>query len=265
MGRCDATCEARGSASAKNQSLSGRSSTFGGALRAGNRLRGLAVAVLGGLAVSIPVLLRAAAIDAPTLHAALEMMMTLFAIAAAWLLRVQFASSRRLRDLLLLAATLVLGLINFAAAALPTALDLGHGAYFAAAQLWGGLFVGAMFALAAFVPAESLVARRRRPVALTLGLSLGALAVVGLGGFSGASRHPSNHLAVMGGHAMVVVLAVLATALLVYAAIGFVQRQTEKRSVTELQAAALALLAGGSFAGMLAGPLHAGPSSALQP
>ncbi|MBV9337211.1 MAG: hypothetical protein JO262_11165 [Solirubrobacterales bacterium] len=220
---------------------------------------------LGGLALSAPMLLRSVAINAPTLRAALEMMMTLFAIAAAWLLRAQFASSRRLRDLLLLAATLVLGLINFAVAALPAALDLRHGAYFAAAQLWGRLFVGAMFALAACVPSRSLVSGRGRPVALTLGLSLVGLSVVALGGFSGGRRRPSNSLAVMGGHPMLVALVVLATALLAYAAIGFVQRQrTEKGDVAALQALAMMLLAGGSLASLLAGSLAEGRISAAE-
>ena len=265
MGRCDAAFEARGSASAKDRSLSNLSSAFGGALAAGDALWCLPAVVLGVLASSAPVLLRSVTINAPTLRAALEMMMTLFVIGAAWLLRTQFASSRRLRDLLLLAATLVLGLINFGVAALPAALDLRHGAYFAAAQAWGGLFVAAMFAAAAFVPSGSLVARRRRPVMLTLGLSLAGLAVVGLGGFSGGSHRPSTSLAVTGDQPMLVVLVVLATALLAYAAIGFAQRQrTEKDRVAGLQAVGVALLAGGSFASPLAGSIAEGRLSGAE-
>ena len=63
----------------------------------------LAVVAAGASALIVPFALHTAAVNAPSLHAALATMMTLFALAAAWLLRAQFASSRRGRDLLLLA------------------------------------------------------------------------------------------------------------------------------------------------------------------
>ncbi|MGH2882521.1 MAG: hypothetical protein ACRDPA_07450, partial [Solirubrobacteraceae bacterium] len=145
MGQLDAAAlGASETVSATSRSLNNRRSWIGDAPT------GLGVLGLGAVVLAVPVALRSASVTAPTLRAALETMITLFAFAAAWLLRTQFCSSRRLRDLLLLAATLVLGLTNFAVAAVPAALDLGHGAYFATAQLWSRVSVGAMFAVAAF-------------------------------------------------------------------------------------------------------------------
>ncbi len=125
MGRREVELGTRGRASGDDRSLNNRSSFVDGALACA------LIFVVGTVALATPVVLRSETVSVPTLRAALEMMTTLFALAGAWFLSVQFASSRRLRDLLLLAATLVLGLINFAMAALPAALDLHHGSYVA--------------------------------------------------------------------------------------------------------------------------------------
>jgi len=234
MGRSDAESAARGSAAAGRQSL--------------NNLRGtpfkLILLGIGAMALILPVALRSAQIDAPELRAALEMMMTLFAFAGAWLLRTQFSSSRRLRDLQLVAGALVLGLTTLAVAALPAAFDLHNGAYFAAAQLSGRLFVGAMFVAAAFMPADWLVARRRHPLAIVAGLSVAGLLVAGLGGLAVGTHGQPNRLAVTDGHPVLVALVVTAAALLVYASVGFVQRQrVEGDRVAGVVALALILLA----------------------
>src|SRR5579859_7795680 len=151
MGRCDAEPGARGGASGSNRLLNNLRGTAGA----------LGLLVLGAAALAAPVLLRSATVTAPSLRAALEMMLSMFALGGAWLLRSQFVSSRRLRDLQLVVATLVLGAIRLAVAALPAALNLSGTAFFAAAQLWGMLFVAAMFAASAVVPAELLIIRRR--------------------------------------------------------------------------------------------------------
>lgn len=249
MGRSDAELGARGSASAGCQSL--------------NILRGpLASLILLGLiatALVAPVALRSAGLNAPTLRAALEMMMTLFAFAGAWLLRTQFSSSRRLRDLQLLAGTLVLGLTTLAVAALPAAFDLHQGAYFAAAQLSGRVFVGAMFVAAAFMPGDWLVARRRHPLVLVAGLSVAGLLIVGLGGLVFGAHGQLDRFAVTNGHPALVGLVVTATALLLYAAVGFIQRQrVEGDRVAGVVALAMIGLAGASFANLLAGALAPG-------
>src|SRR6185312_6985470 len=165
---------------------------------------------VAGAALVAPVALHAATIVAPPLRAALEMMMTLFALAAAWLLRAEFTGTRRLRELLLLGAALVLGLINLGAAALPAAFDLHAGAYFAVARLWGALFVGALFAVAAHAPGDRLVARRHRPLAIIGGLSLAGLLVAGLGGLLRRTAGAAQPLVSALGHPLLIVLVVSA-------------------------------------------------------
>src|SRR5689334_14161396 len=242
MGRSDAESAARGSAAAGRLSLKN--------LR--GALSNLIVLGLGAMALAAPVALRSAGLNAPALRAALEMMMTLFAFAGAWLLRTQFSSSRRLRDLQLVGGALVLGLTTLAVAALPAAFDLHDGAYFPSAQLSGRLFVGAMFLAAAFMPADWLVARRRHPLAIIAGISVAGLLVAGLGGLAFGGRAEPNRFVVTDGHPVLVALVVTATALLVYAAFGFAQRQrVEGDRVAGVVALAMILLAGASFASLL--------------
>src|SRR5690242_2974456 len=249
MGRSDAESEARGSALASRKSLINLRGT----------LSGLTLLGLGAAVLVVPVVLRSARVNAPTLRAALEMMITLFALAGAWLLRTQFTSSRRLRDLQLLSGALVLGLTNLAVAALPAALNLHDGAYFAVAHLWARLFVGATFVTAAFMPADWLVARRRHPLAIVTGLSLGGLLIAGLGGLVVGSQRHADSITLTSKHPVLVVLVVATTALLVYAAVGFVQRQrADGDHVAGMVALAMILLAGAAFANLLAGALAPG-------
>jgi signal transduction histidine kinase len=255
MGRSNAESVARGSAAVANRSLDNRRVSRGGVAGSPSSL---SVLGLGVVVLAAPVLLRSASVNAPTLRAALEMMMTLFALAGAWLLRAEFAASRRARDLQLLAGALVLGLVNLAVAALPAAFDLRQGVYFAAAQLWGRLFVAAVFAAAAFMPADWLVARRHHPLAIVAGLSAAGLAVAGLGGLAGSAYGHSGTL-VLSGHPMLVALVVAATALLLYATVGFFQRgRAERDRVARVAGAALILLASASFANLLRGSLAPG-------
>jgi signal transduction histidine kinase len=216
--------------------------------RAGG-LPGLLVLGLAAVALTMPVALKGGTVSAPTLRAAVEMMMTLFALAGAWLLRAQFNSSRRLRDLMLVAATLSVGLVELGTAALPAALDLGNAAYFMAGRLCGLLFVGGMLALAAFASPDWLVARRRHPLAITGGLSLTGLAVAGLGGLLVRIHRPAHGVAATVGHPRLLALVAATTGLLLYAAVGFARRWiVETDRVAWLMAAASVLMAGPGFA-----------------
>ena len=218
--------------------------------------RVLGIGAAGAAALIAPLASHAAAVNAPSLQAAIATMMTLFALAAAWLLRAQFASSRRGRDLLLLASTLALGLLTFGASAVPAAANLGGGTYFAGAELWGELVVGAMFAAAAFAPSDWLIARHQRPIAITLGLSAAALATAGLGGLLIRTHGSVATLAGTFGHPLALVLVVGATGLLVYAAVGFAhRRRVEGDGVTWLLAIAMMLMAGASFSHIVRGSL----------
>lgn len=218
--------------------------------------RPLTLAAVGTAALVVPIAFDATAANAPTLHAALETMMTLFAFAAAWLLRAPFVSSRRGCDLLLVCAALVLGLLTFAAGALPSVANLDSGTYIAGAELWGRLFVGAVFAAAAFAPSQWLIARRRHALGITAGLSLAAVAIAGLGGLL-IGRHGS--VATFAGdidHPVALALVIGATGLLVYAAAGFARRQrVEDDPVAGLLAFAMVLIGGASFAHLVRGSL----------
>ena len=219
----------------------------------------LALVATCATALTVPFAIHTAAVNAPSLHAALATMMTLFALAAAWLLRAQFASSRRGRDLLLVASTLALGLLTFGAAAVPAAADLRGGTYFAGAELWGELILGAMFAAAAFAPSDWLIARRDHPIAITLGLSAAALATAGLGGLVVGTHGSAATLDGTFGHPLALVLVVGATGLLAYAAVGFAHRhRVEGDAVTWLLAIAMMLMAGASFSHVMRGSLIPG-------
>ena len=211
----------------------------------------VAPAVLGATAVALllAVAMRTASVNAPAVRAALEMTMTLFALAGAWLLRAQFAHSRRLRDLLLLGGFLVLGLMNFWTAALPAALNLRTGAFFPAAEFWSGLAVGAIFAVAALVPSRRLVTGSRHPLAVTGLLGLLALAAAALGALflGGQGREATIDATTFAGaltHPELLVLALAAAGPLAYAATGFARRyRIEADGGAALLALAMILLA----------------------
>jgi signal transduction histidine kinase len=193
----------------------------------------LALVGCASASVLIAVGLRFGSVRAPGLCAALETMMTLFAFAAAWLLRVRFASSRRLRDLLLVAGAVGLGLTSLSAAALPAVLNVRNGAYFSPAAVCGQLAVGALFATAAFTRPDRLLVRPAHPVIITVLLGLGALLVAGLGGV----------LLYAPGRSLLLVLALAAAAPLLAAAVGFARRRREDGyGAAALLASALPLL-----------------------
>jgi signal transduction histidine kinase len=208
----------------------------------------LALLLGGSAAVAIVVTFHLGSVWAPGPRAALETMMTLFALAAAWLLRAQFSFSGRLRDLLLLAAVLVLGLTNFWASALPAALDAGTGTYFSSAELWGQLVVGGILAAAALTPRNRLVVRQARSVAITAGFGFCAASIAGLGGLLTA-RHGKAATSSLA-HAMarpllaVVVLGV--TLPLGYAAVAFARRGREEADPAARLLVFAALLLGGA-------------------
>lgn len=248
-----------GDARAHNRSLNNRIRASAGAVFAGGGVREVSVLLLAAAALLAPVVLRGLTVSAPTLRAAIEMMTTLFALAGAWLLRAQFGSSRRLRDLMLVAGTLALGLIELGAAALPAALDLHDGTYFAAARLCGLLAVAAMFAAAAFGSPDWLVARRRHPVAITAALSAASLVIAGLGGLLGGTHPATRSLAADVGHPRLLVLVVAATGLLLYAGAGFARRQIlESDQVAGLIGMATVLMAGAGFADAASGSVSPG-------
>jgi len=182
-------------------------------------VRVLAVLAAGTSALVLPVLLRGAVMDAPTLRPALEMMLALFSLSAAWLLRAQFVASRRLRDLLLVSATLGLGLMTLCINALPAALDVSQSIFLAAAGVYGQLVVAAIFAGAAAIPADRVVPPPKHPTRVGMLLGVAPLASATLGGLlmSAFRLDLGAHVGATG-EAFVIVLVLASTGLLVYAA-----------------------------------------------
>ena len=109
-------------------------------------------------------LLEPAAYHLPALRASTEGALTLTAIGAALLLGFQFACTRRLRDLILLAALSCFALLELFCDALPAALQLRSAGQFAASAEVGQLFVAAAIVAAASTPSGRLVLGLRRPV-----------------------------------------------------------------------------------------------------
>ncbi len=237
------------------------------------RLVAPAVLVASAATLLLAVATRTASVDAPAVRAALEMMMTLFALAGAWLLRAQFAQSRRLRDLLLFGGFLVLGVMNFWTAALPAALNLRTGAFFPAAEFWGELAVGAIFAAAALVNSRRLVTGSRHPLAVTALLGMVALmaaAVVALL-LGGQGLEATTDATTLGGaftHPQLLLLALAAAGPLAYAATGFVRRyRIEGDRGAALLAVAMMSLAFVSLSHLVtlsASPGRVGPGEGLR-
>jgi signal transduction histidine kinase len=228
---------------------------------------------VGSCVLLLPIVLHAVAYHAPTLRTALETMMTMLGLTAAWLLRGQFASSRRLSDLLLFGTALTMGLMALCVGALPAALDLRQSTHFAAAELWSQLFVGVMFAAVAFAPSDRLVVGARYPV-----LSAAALSVAGVGGAAlgglllhvqlvGGRSHDTEAAVQVLGHPLGLVVVLTATVLFAFAATGFARRHRPGRNgVSGLLAAAALMLAAGSFYHLVPGALppgQIGPGQAL--
>ncbi len=237
--------------------------------------RPVAAAVLGASAVALLLAfaLRTVSVNAPAVRAAVEMTLTLFALAGAWLLRTQFAHTRRLRDLLLLGGFLALGLMNFGTAALPAALNLRTGAYFPAAEFWGSLAVGAIFAAAACVPSHRSVTGFRHPLAVTSLLGLAALVVAAVGGLllGGQGQEATTGAATGAGaltHPQLLVLALAAAGPLAYAATGFARRyRIEVDRGAALLAIAMMLFASVSMSHLVtlsASPGRVGPGEGLR-
>jgi signal transduction histidine kinase len=225
----------------------------------------LTLVVAGSAALVFPLVLPPAASTAPTLRASVETMLTLFALGAAWLLRAQLMESRSVRDLLLLSASLALGLLTLCVGALPHALGLPSSGYLVAAGLWGQLSVAGMFLAAAAARRKSMVSRHARPVGAAALLGLAALGTAGLGGLLfTALGVESRTRAAMPGPEILLVLA--ATVLLVYAAGMFARRNIhEADRIPALLAVAAVLLAGAALSHLAVLPANRiGPGEALR-
>jgi signal transduction histidine kinase len=260
MGHNDVKYEARGGASIENWLLGrGRRVAIGGVSRrlARRISRPLPVLAAGSVALVVPLLLHGASIRSPTLRAALETAVTLFALGAARLLYAQFATSRRRRDLLLVCASLAAGVLTLGLGALPAALDVRTGGFLAAAALCGHLLVAGIFLAAAVTGPGSVVARPIRPAATTLLIGLVACLTAGLGGLTltALGLAPAAHAGTLT-ETVRFALVLIAAGLLVSAATTFVRRHVrEPDRIPALLALATFLLAGTAVSHLTTHPL----------
>ena len=209
-----------------------------------------------GLALAIALLvvlgfMRPTTFTSPTLRAVVETAATLLALAAAELTRQQFMYTRRLRLLLLLAALLILALVEFVGNAIPAALQADSSTGFTAVLPLGQLIVAVTLALSALTPSESSVAGHGRPLAITAGLSIIAFGVAeGAGLLLRRSLMARSNYSGLGldhalQHPLGLTVLVAAAVVLVLAAIQFArQARREGCSLLSLLAAGALLLAG---------------------
>jgi signal transduction histidine kinase len=190
----------------------------------------LVLLLLAPCILVLPILLHAVTYSAPTLRTALETMITMVALAAAWLLRGQFASSRRLSDLLLFGTALTMALTALCIGAVPAALNLHRSQEFAAAGLSSHLLLAGMLAAAALVPTDRLVIGPRHPVLATVAFSVAGVAGAALGGIVVDAQAVGVPADGMGsavhvlGHPLGLTLVFSATALFAFAAAGIGRR-----------------------------------------
>jgi signal transduction histidine kinase len=124
----------------------------------------LHVVCVGSIATLAIELFDPVAYHLPALRASTEGAITLTAIGASLLLGVQFGYTRRLRDLVLLAALICFALLELVCDAVPAALQLRSTGQFAASLEVGQLFVAAAIVAAASTSSGRLVLGLRRPV-----------------------------------------------------------------------------------------------------
>jgi signal transduction histidine kinase len=188
---------------------------------------------------------------APTIRAAAETATTLFALAAAGLVRAQFIHTLQVKKLLLLAALLTLASTEFLGSVLPALLQARSGSWLTAAMPLGQLFVAATLAATAVTPPGKVTIGRNKPLVLAAALSVLATAVAESGGLllrgqllvRQASRDAAMDYAVW--HPFGLIVLVGAAALFGFAAIVFARRarQEEDRIFSLFASAAVLLLA----------------------
>jgi signal transduction histidine kinase len=112
-----------------------------------------------------------------TLYATTETLLTLFALAAGWLIRRRLRQTRRRSDLLLGGAVLAFGLVHVFACAVPAALNLPSGGFLESTTLTADLFVAVLLAAAAFVSRDPVPPGVRRPGNLLVGIAVAIVAL----------------------------------------------------------------------------------------
>jgi signal transduction histidine kinase len=211
--------------------------------------------VVGAASVLVYAFISPVATYAPALRAAVETMIVIAGLTSAWLLKAQFARTRRYRDLVLFGSLLMFALVEFLGYLLPAALDVSAGTL-GTLGLWGSALAAAALAHGAFTPAERTVGGDRRPVALVaVGsvVAVGAAEVLSLafgGALTSAVNRPIPGIALALKYPPAAILAAAIGALLALAALALARahrREPGLDSRLALLAGAAVLLAAARF------------------
>ncbi len=193
-------------------------------------------------------LVKPAYVDAPTASAGVETAITGCVLLAAGLLAARFKHSRRLHDLLLLAALAAVAVTDLAFSAVPALGGSSKAAPGTGAQLAMQALVAVAFIAAAFAPRKTVSGGVGRSIAVAGIAGIGVALVAGLlesvvgpgsvGGQVGASQPAATHP-----HAVVIAIAIGASVAFVVAGIKFVLRAARGDENAGLLAVASFLLA----------------------
>jgi signal transduction histidine kinase len=200
----------------------------------------------------IPVVTRVGPLGPPSLQPAAATVMTLCGLAAAWLLQEQFVHTRRLSDLLILAAVATVGLLNLSLHMVPASLGIDSTSQLLAAQVWGQLFVGGFLAAAVLARPDRLVLRARSPVMVLItigGVAIGLAAVCGVTFSSAVAGPVVSHPTIASGpagHPVGLAVTLLAVGLMSLAAVRLSAHRAPSDVPVRIVGAAVALLAAGS-------------------
>lgn len=161
----------------------------------------------------------------PTMRATLATVVTTLSLAATAVFLVHFRRQRRVGDLLLLTASLTLGLLFLTVIAAPSVLKQRPAGELAAAALWGQPLVATLLVAAALAPARRLVARPRAATAMAGLVSLMLVSTAELAGLLThqdlLGRHAVSADTLATGHPLDLVLIIATVTLFVLAAMGF--------------------------------------------
>ncbi len=217
-------------------------------LRRSLELLAVALFAVGALVAAAWTLIGPVDIDDPTARAAIETATMMWALATAGLLLVHFDHTRERRDLLLLAAVVVISVRDMLFSALPAfsasdALSPGIGSRIASAVL-----VAIALCAAAIGAGRSGDRHSRRTAVATVGLCIAVVALAWSAGLviSPSARPGMTHetgIAVAAEHPVALALAILSAVALLTAASEFGRRALRGERHVGLLAGASALLA----------------------
>jgi signal transduction histidine kinase len=213
-------------------------------------------------------LLRLTDVRAATLRATVETAIALLGLIAVWLQHAHFERTRRLSDLLLLAAVGMLALINVSSYALPAVLALRSAGPLAGGTAPGGFLVAATLVAAARVSSRRLVPTGHRHKLMAGAISVLAIASVELVGLVVANEPAGARLGTVLARPFALTLGLAAAGLCGYGAFNLVHRdRCDQAPAGTLLAAATILLAGVLLSDVLLPSIAAdriGPLEALR-